>query len=103
MRRHPSKAFLISGIDQGQHHVHAMHSGWCRPRQEADAQRETHLLTFQPRRYTESPSYALANDRYTKGRELETLHLFQPPRADQMPEPLQGQDQHHSIYLGMPG
>ena len=25
-------------------------------------------------------------------RERETLHLFQPPRADQMPDPLQGQD-----------
>ena len=38
-----------------------------------------------------------------RGREKrETLHLFQPPRADQMPDPLQGQDQ-HSIYLGMPG
>ena len=24
--------------------------------------------------------------------ERETLHLFQPPRADQMPDPLQGQD-----------
>ena len=36
-------------------------------------------------------------------RERETLHLFQPPRADQMPDPLQGQDYHHSIYLGTPG
>ena len=25
-------------------------------------------------------------------RERETLHLFQPPRADQMLDPLQGQD-----------
>ena len=31
-------------------------------------------------------------DRFFLGRERETLHLFQPPRADQMPDPLQGQD-----------
>ena len=40
----------------------------------------------------ESAQYTWQGLTCHRERERETLHLFQPPRADQMPDPLQGQD-----------
>ena len=37
---------------------------------------------------------------YQEREKRETLHLFQPPRADQMPDPRQGQ--RHNILPSIP-